>query len=118
MPRVARYHFAWCDAAQPGADVVRLVLDAPARWAADYYPVRSSSPRPDGGVEVELVVVDPAWLERLLLRLAPHARVLDHPEFTDSFTARAQHTLRLHRQVGRMVEESAEHLTRESWSPR
>lgn len=88
------------DADQPGARVVRLVLDAPAAWAADYYPVRSARPRDDGGLEVELVVVDQRWLERLLMRLAPDARVLDDDELAENFTSTARHTLRLYEYTG------------------
>ena len=35
--------------------------------------------RPDGTLEVVLAVSEPAWLERLLLRLGPEAEVVDPP---------------------------------------
>ena len=67
---------------RPRSDRPRVVLDlAPrARWVAEQYPVESVEERPDGGVRVTLAAGEPAWLERLLLRLGPHARVLDGAE--------------------------------------
>ena len=53
-------------------------------------------PAPDGGLEVDLLVADERWLQRLLLRLAPHARVVSPPEFTESFLAAARATLSLY----------------------
>lgn len=84
----------------PDADdrvLVTLLLDPPALWATEYYPVHEVRPRPDGSAEVDLVIVDRTWLTRLLLRLAPDARVLAPEEFTGSFTAAAEETLRLYR---------------------
>lgn len=76
--------------------VVTLRLAPEARWATEYYPVRTVRNDPDGSAEVDLVVVDRRWLDRLLLRLAPYAEVVRPAEFTDSFTARAQETLSLY----------------------
>lgn len=87
----------FADDLAPDATVVTLRLAPPARWATDYYPVRDVRPQDDGAAEVDLVVVDRRWLTRLLLRLAPHATVVRPVEFTDTFTARAQETLRLYR---------------------
>lgn len=58
---------------------VTLQLAPQARWVTEYYA--TSAPRPvgpggpDGWVEADLDVADPRWLTRLLLRLAPYARV-------------------------------------------
>jgi proteasome accessory factor C len=62
----------------PAADDPRvtLELDASAAWVADAYPAESTTTRPDGTLEVELAISEPAWLERLLVRLGPEARVL------------------------------------------
>jgi proteasome accessory factor C len=62
----------------PSPDDPRVVLDlAPrARWVAEQYPVEDVSPRPRGGLRVTLVAGEPAWLERLLLRLGPHVTVV------------------------------------------
>lgn len=84
---------------QAAADGVTatLLLEPPARWATDYYPMRAIRPRPDGSAEVDLVVADPRWLDRLLLRLAPHAQVLAPQEFIETFTATVERTLDLYR---------------------
>jgi len=54
-------------------DAVEVTLDlAPAgAWITEYYPLRSVAPLAGGGVRVTLLVADPAWLRRLLLRLGP-----------------------------------------------
>lgn len=75
---------------------VTLRLAPDARWIIDYYPVEAVRPRRGGVLEVDLLIADEQWLDRLLLRLAPHAQVLSPPEFAESFTARAQDTLSLY----------------------
>ncbi|HWU20824.1 MAG TPA: WYL domain-containing protein [Nocardioides sp.] len=80
--------------------VVTLRLAPQARWATDYYPMREVREQPDGGLEADLVVADPRWLIRLLLRLAPHARVLDPSEFATDLTVRARETLALYASAG------------------
>ena len=62
----------------PRADDPRVTLElAPsAAWVAEAYPAESITDRPDGTLEVVLAVSEPAWLERLLVRLGPEARVL------------------------------------------
>jgi proteasome accessory factor C len=73
---------------------VQLRLAPQARWVPDYYPVESVRPAPGGQLEVVLHVADPRWLERLLLRLAPHATVVEPAELAESFVAAAEATLR------------------------
>ena len=75
---------------------VTLRLAPPARWVVEYYQVEEVRALDDGSTEVDLLVADRRWLDRLLLRLAPHASVLAPAEFTDSFTAAARDTLRLY----------------------
>ncbi len=71
------------DASAPEVSAVRVRLAPAARWVTEYYPVydvleRGPAPGlPDGAVECTLPVADQRWLTRLLLRLAPHAEVLD-----------------------------------------
>lgn len=79
----------------PAEDTVEVTLRlAPqARWVPDYYPVEGVRTRRGGVLEVTLRVADPRWLERLLLRLAPHATVLDPSELADSFRATARAAL-------------------------
>lgn len=82
--------------------VATLRLAAPARWVVDYYPVeevRALGEGPDAAWEVDLLVADERWLTRLLLRLAPHARLVRPEEFTDSFLAEATRTLGLYEQL-------------------
>ena len=75
---------------------VTLELDPQARWVVEYYPVEEVRQLPDGRLEVDLRVADERWLRRLLLRLAPHARVVRPPEFTQTFLDAAQDALGLY----------------------
>lgn len=61
----------------PGSDdpTVELALTAEAAWVADYYPVEVMS-RSEDELVVRLVVTAVPWLERLLIRLGPSARVI------------------------------------------
>ena len=65
----------------PSAAGERVTLDlAPeARWVVAQYPHHEADDLPDGGVRVTLPVTALAWLERLLLRLGPQARVVTLP---------------------------------------
>ncbi|HEU4812107.1 MAG TPA: WYL domain-containing protein [Nocardioides sp.] len=80
--------------------VATLRLAPPARWVVEYYPVEEVRPQPDGSLEVDLLVADERWLQRLLLRLAPHASVVTPPEFTETFLAAAQDALGLYSPPG------------------
>jgi proteasome accessory factor C len=64
---------------EPNADDPRVTLELEpgARWVAEQYPVESVEDLPDGRTRVVLVASRPAWLERLLLRLGPEARVVE-----------------------------------------
>ena len=66
---------------EPGADVPRVTIDVPASgtWVAEQYPVEHVEVRDDGGTRVTLAVTARPWLERLMLRLGPDARVVDAP---------------------------------------
>lgn len=75
---------------------VTLHVAAPASWMVDYYPVESVTPLADGRLEVQLVVADPRWLTRLLMRLAPYAEVVSPAAYVDNFSAAAQQTLSLY----------------------
>jgi len=77
------------EAARPPARVDRslsgleggghAVLDLPseARWVVEHVPTTSVEVHDDGRLTVELAVADRVWLERLLLRVGPGARVVD-----------------------------------------
>lgn len=62
---------------------VTLRLAAEAAWAADYYPTRRRADLDDGRVEVEMAVVNPRWLARLLLQLGPSVEMVAHDESID-----------------------------------
>ena len=66
------------DVFTPAADDPRvtLELEPSSAWVSDAYPAESTTTRADGTLEVELAVSEPAWLERLLVRLGPEARVI------------------------------------------
>ncbi|MEP9365098.1 WYL domain-containing protein [Nocardioides sp. CN2-186] len=80
----------------PETTVVTLELDPEARWIVEYYPVDAVRSRRGGRLEVDLVVANELWLRRMLLRLAPHARVLSPTSYAESFTGAAQATLSLY----------------------
>ena len=75
---------------------VTLRLAPAARWIIDYYPVEAVRPRRGGVLEVDLLVADERWLQRLLLRLAPHAHVLSPAGYDQAFTDRARAALSLY----------------------
>ncbi|WP_036507733.1 helix-turn-helix transcriptional regulator [Nocardioides sp. URHA0020] len=80
----------------PESTVATLELDPAARWIVEYYPVHAVRRRRGGRLEVDLVVANERWLQRLLLRLAPHVRVLGPPEYAASYADAARATLNLY----------------------
>jgi proteasome accessory factor C len=56
---------------------VTLELDAAASWVLESYPNEGVEQLGDGRLRVRLAISARPWLERLLLRLGPHARVVD-----------------------------------------
>lgn len=65
---------------RPDDPLVVLELPAEARWVTEQYPVESIAEKDDGRLVVSLRVSERAWLERLLLRLGPAARVVEGAE--------------------------------------
>ncbi len=64
--------------------LVVLDLPADARWVAEAVPVVEARPGSDGRVVVTLAVAGSSWLERLLLRVGPDARIVEiDPELGD-----------------------------------
>lgn len=55
---------------------VTLELEPAGRWVVEQYPAEAVEDAPDGRTRVTLAVSEQAWLERLLLRLGPAARVV------------------------------------------
>ncbi len=69
----------------PGADSrrVRIRLEPASTWLLESIPSAGPPEAVDGAVEVEVFVGGKAWLERLLLRLGPGARVVEPEEDRD-----------------------------------
>ncbi len=61
----------------PADPVWVLDLDPPAHWIAEQYPNEAVESRPDGVLRVTLRTGSRAWLERVLLRAGPAARVVE-----------------------------------------
>jgi proteasome accessory factor C len=76
---------------------VTLLLEPEARWMTEYYSVEELREVGEDRTEVVMLVADERWLTRLLLRLAPHARVVSPPAYAATFTAAAQRALSLYR---------------------
>ena len=62
---------------RPDDPRVTLELAPAAAWVTEAYPAESTTARADGTIEVVLAVSEPTWLERLLVRLGPDARVVE-----------------------------------------
>lgn len=67
----------------PEAVAVRVLLPASAAWMAEVYPADEVARHADGSTELVLAVVGTTWLERLMLRAGPEARVLSPPDLVD-----------------------------------
>ena len=57
-----------------------LELDREARWVVDDYPHTGVEETSEGQLTVRLPVASERWLERLLVRLGPHAAVVEAPD--------------------------------------
>lgn len=84
-----------------GEDVPRVTLElAPAaRWVVETYPVDEVTDLTDGWRRVRLAVSATPWLERLLVRLGPDARVVgaDDPALVDAGRRAARRILARYR---------------------
>jgi proteasome accessory factor C len=78
------------------ATLVTLRLQPQARWMEEYYAVEAVRPRSDGGSEVDLLVGDERWLQRLLLRLTPYAEVVSPAHFGDGAAEAIRRALALY----------------------
>lgn len=85
----------WLDHRPDAAEVV-VDVAPDARWITEYHPVRAVIPAPDGGARITLLVADPAWFRRLLLRLGPAVRAVDPPEAARSAGEEARAALALY----------------------
>jgi proteasome accessory factor C len=76
------------------ADVsVRLALGPEARWIAEYHVIEERRERRDGRLEVTMLARELEWAARLVLRVAPHAEVLDPPALARRVVQLASETL-------------------------
>lgn len=64
---------------RPDDPVVVLELEPPARWVVEQYPHEGFEELGEGRLRVRLRSSERAWLERLVLRLGPHARIVEGP---------------------------------------
>ncbi|SMO68499.1 helix-turn-helix transcriptional regulator [Propioniciclava tarda] len=85
----------WLDHRQDAVEVT-LELAPEARWVTEYHPIRSAVIKPDGVVSVTLLVADPAWLRRLLLRLGPAVLRVEPPAAAASAAEVAREALDLY----------------------
>ena len=65
---------------RPDDPVVAIEVPPAARWVAEEYPVESVEELDGGWRRVRLRVSERAWLERLVLRLGPDARIVEGAE--------------------------------------
>lgn len=78
------------------ATLVTLRLHPEARWVEEYYAVQEVRSRTDGGSEVDLLVGDERWLQRLLLRLTPYAEVVSPAHYGDGAAEAIRRALALY----------------------
>lgn len=74
--------------ADPDAPRVTLELTDSARWVIETYPVEATTELEGRRVRAQLAVSSTTWLERLLLRLGPEARLV-HATDPNNLTAGA-----------------------------
>lgn len=83
------------DVFQPGpeGDLVTLHLASSGRWIAETAPAEAVRDLPDGSFEVDLRVVQPAWLRHLLLQAADVVLDVRPPEVAHEAARAARETL-------------------------
>lgn len=77
----------------PTGDVVTLHLRSTGRWVAETVPVEEVRNLPDGSFEVDVRVVQPAFLRNLLLQAADDLLGVRPPEVARDVAARATEAL-------------------------
>ncbi len=80
--------------------VVTLDVSEKARWVTEAYPVLGVESRGGGRLIISLPVGGRAWLERLLLRLGPDAKVLAPRDLVHVGTAVAERLLERYMELG------------------
>jgi proteasome accessory factor C len=92
---------------RPTDPTVTLKLRPSARWVPESYPTEAVREKRDGSLEVDLVVSEDAWLERLLLRLGPEAQVVAPNTMRDTAAAAAERVLARYRGTAPATTEAA-----------
>lgn len=82
----------WLDQ-RPDAAEVTLEVTAAGRWIVEYHPMSEVIDLPGGLTRVRLLVADPAWFRRLLLRLGPAVVSVDPPAAAESAIQAAREAL-------------------------
>jgi len=87
---------------KPRPDDPRVTLDLPAsaQWIVEQCPVDTVGER-DGRLRVTLTASEISWLERLLLRAGPDARVVDPAELVGTAAVAARRVLNRYRGASR-----------------
>ncbi len=80
-------------ALKEAATVATLDLAPEAHWITEYYPMEDVRPAQDGHLEADLVVADPRWLVRLVMRVSPAARIVAPAEFAELHRTTVARTL-------------------------
>lgn len=83
-------------AASPDGVRATLRLAPVVRWFPDYYRTQAVRRLDDGSSEVDMAISDLRWLQRLVLRLAPHVDVIAPEGLMETITSRATETLGLY----------------------
>ena len=76
-----------------GGEPVTLRIASQGRWIAETTPAEALRDLPDGSFEVDLRVVQPAWLRHLLLQAAPAVLDVRPPEVAHDAAAFARRAL-------------------------
>ena len=82
--------------ASPAHTLVTIHVGQRARWAADYYPIESSTEAADGGLDITMRVADRQWLFRILLAMAPDGTLVSPADWADDFAQRVAQTRALY----------------------
>lgn len=82
----------WLDA-RPDAVEVTLDLHPAGRWITEYHPMVATEELPGGLLRARLLIADPAWFRRLLLRLGPAVARVDPPQAAASAIEAAREAL-------------------------
>ncbi len=79
----------------PGPDTDTVIIDLPpdAQWVTETYPTEKVERRAGGGVRVTMAIGGAAFLDRLLLRVGPAAKVVGPPEQEAAGAAAAERVL-------------------------